>query len=194
MKVSFFKTNSYLYCTDEETSISIKIGQVCLSVQSVGSSVVCSNIPSYMCENSETESEPEQYAYKWSERVEEERSNSAINAIKRQMMDSLLQNATLAENVQFLYGDQTKEPVDQLIDCEGYIETLQRLNKLYSVQNIIWPFILQGQTTILLGNTDYYPHLLYMPPILSLIKVVHDLIETVFTVILFTNKTEYRLF
>lgn len=126
---------------------------------------------SYLLENSDTEDEPEQYEYKWSKEVEKERSINASNAIKRKMIDNLLRMATLMKKEPFVYSKLINEPDDNLPYCTSYIDTLKELDKMYPAQKTIWPYINSGRSSILIGNTYFYPHLLYLPPILNMIKV-----------------------
>lgn len=39
------------------------------------------------------------------------------------------------------------------------------------MQLYIWPYITNGQSVILIGQTEYYPHLVYLPAICDNIKV-----------------------
>lgn len=133
-----------------------------------------SKVPSYLLESSDTEDEPELYEYKYSgHKTTQNRSNAAQNAWKKQCFDALLENATLTECEPFLYSEQIMiEPDKRLVNCAEYNESLQRLNKEYPVQEKIWPHISMGRSAILIGNTDFYPHLLYMPAICNMVKVI----------------------
>lgn len=130
-----------------------------------------SHVHSYLLENSETEDEPEQFEYKWTKEIELKRSLDAANSLKKKIINHLLQRATLYKIEPFVYSTVKFEPDERLQYCESFIEALNDHNKLYPVQEIIWPYIKSGRPSILIGKTDFYPHLLYLPPILNLVKV-----------------------
>lgn len=138
------------------------------AISNDGGSIV---VPSYMMEDSATEDEPEQYEYEWSPKVEKERMIGVQNALRKQLIGRLLQNATLTSEKPYVYSERTCEPDDSLPYCVSYVEELKRLNKVFPVQATVWPYINSGRTSILIGNTDFYPHLLYLPPILNLVMV-----------------------
>ncbi|XP_055296420.1 putative ATP-dependent RNA helicase TDRD12 [Sitodiplosis mosellana] len=133
------------------------------------------DVNSYLYENSETEDEPEQYEYEWSQRIEKERSINAENNLKSVMIEHLLRNATLSEQEPYVYSEQKNDPDKNLPYSASYSKALKRLNKEYPVQGIIWPYLKSGRSSILIGNTDFYPHLLYLPPIFNLVKMLEDL-------------------
>lgn len=90
-------------------------------------------------------------------------------SIPQQMIETLLKNA-------YVYA---KEPIVNAIDAPGATasckvadETLTRLRKVYPIQKSVWPHILNKRSVVLVGNTDYYPHLVYLPPICDMIKVI----------------------
>lgn len=90
-------------------------------------------------------------------------------SIPQQMIETLLKNAEL----------YAKEPITNGIDAPGTTvackmanETLTRLSKVYPIQKSVWPHILNKRSVVLVGNTDYYPHLVYLPPICDMIKVM----------------------
>ena len=134
-------------------------------------------VPAYLLEDSATEDEPEQYEYEWSPKVEKERTIGVQNALKKHLIGSLLQNATLTSEEPYVYSEHKIDPDAQLAYCVPYIEELKRLNKVYPVQATVWPYIKSGRSAVLIGNTDFYPHLLYMPPILNLIMVSVEFTE-----------------
>lgn len=89
-------------------------------------------------------------------------------SIRHQMIERLLQNAKLFE----------KEPItnrndesDSMILAEMPEETLKLFNKKHPIQKSVWSEILNKKSVILVGCTDYYPHLIYLPPICGMIKV-----------------------
>lgn len=130
-------------------------------------------VPSYLLEDSATEDEPEQYEYEWSPKVEKQRMSDVQNALKKQVIHSLLQNATLTNEEPYVYSELKCDdrPDGQLSYCASYAEELKQLDKVYPIQATVWPYIKSGRSSILIGDTDFYPHLLYMPPILNLVMV-----------------------
>lgn len=140
-------------------------------------STVPSRVHSYLLANSETEDEPEQYEYEWSPKIEKERAANVDNALKRQKIEPLLKNATLTEREPYVYSDLKNDPDNNLPYCTAYCDTLKQFNKMYPVQEMVWPYIRSGRSSILVGKTEFYPHLLYMPPILNLVKVSFDWIN-----------------
>lgn len=130
-----------------------------------------SQVHSYLMETSETEEEPEQYEYKWTKELELKRSIDATNALKKKMINYLLQRANLSEIEPFVYSAVKFDPDERLQYCVSFTDALNDHKKLYPVQKTIWPYIKLGRPTILIGKTDFYPHLLYLPPILNLVKV-----------------------
>lgn len=134
-----------------------------------------SHVHSYLLENSDTEDEPEQFEYEWSEEIELKRSLDAASSLKKKMINYLLQRATLSETKPFVYSAVEFKPDERLQYCESFIDALNDHNKLYPVQETIWPYIRLGRPSILIGKTDFYPHLLYLPPILNMIEVTDDI-------------------
>lgn len=126
-----------------------------------------SSIPSYMIKagyDSEEDSNANQYRF---EDVVK-RDKEVKLSVMQQMIETILKDAKLSE----------KEPISNGIDqinseasCAVADESLKRLNKIYPAQQLAWPHILSKRSTILVGNTDYYPHLLYLPAVCELIKV-----------------------
>lgn len=91
-------------------------------------------------------------------------------SIRQQMIETLLKNATLSEKEPIT--NQIDEPDQSMVSCGIAVESLIRLDKIYPIQKSVWPHILNKRSVILLGNTDFYPHLLYLPPVCDLIKVI----------------------
>lgn len=129
-----------------------------------------SEIPSYYLEDSESEDDGKQYEYQWSPEKEKERQIDASNALKKQMIDALLKDAVLSANEPFTFCHEPNDILNELF-CEDYFESLKEHNKLYPAQPLVWRYISIATSTILIGNTEYYPHLLYLPPIISMIRV-----------------------
>ncbi|XP_031625285.1 uncharacterized protein LOC116341975 [Contarinia nasturtii] len=130
---------------------------------------VISAIPSYLYADSATESEPEQYEFQFSANIDKQRSIDAANELRFKFMNFLLENATLAPVQHYVDSYEFLNSHDRSTVCKEYRDILEQLNKV-TVQRSIWPYILQDRTTILIGNTDYYPHLLYLPALITLIK------------------------
>lgn len=90
--------------------------------------------------------------------------------LRQKHVESLLENAKI----------YTKEPItshidhqlDGMVSCDLADDTLTRLDKVYPIQKSVWPHILSRRSVILVGNTDFYPHLMYLPPICDMIKVI----------------------
>lgn len=115
----------------------------------------------------DSEEDPDENQY--NEEAFKKRDEETNILIRQQMLDMLLKDAKLCEN----------EPITNFTDqfnsqasSEIANETLIRLNKIYPIQKLAWPHILNGKSAILLGNTDYYPHLLYLPALCHLIEVI----------------------
>lgn len=114
---------------------------------------------------SEEDPDANQYAYEDFAKRDEEVNIS----VRQQMIDTLLKDAKLYEI----------EPITNCINqfdsqasCDVVDENLKRLNKIYPIQKSVWPHILNKRSVVLVGNTDYYPHLVYLPPICDMIKVM----------------------
>lgn len=139
----------------------------------ISSASLASAVPSYLLEDSATESDPDQYEYKWSENVSKQRAVEASTGLKTILINTLLKDATLTKTTPYVYSYQWSHLYRSTI-CHQYMEALTRLTKVYPIQNAVWPYILQGRSTFLIGKTDYYPHLLYLPALVTLIKVMID--------------------
>lgn len=135
-------------------------------ISSLGSD---SEIPAYMLQDSESEDDGKQYEYQWSPEKERERSIEASQVLKTQMIEALLKDAALPTREPFTFC--RPDNISSELLCEDYLETLLQHNKLYPAQGSVWEYIAIATPTILIGNTDYYPHLLYLPPIISMIRV-----------------------
>lgn len=138
------------------------------------SSINTSAVPSYLYESSGTEVDPNQYEYKWSSEIERERSFDAGIAVKNQMIENLLRNATLTEQDTYVYSKDPKNPDKYLSYCMQYSYALKNHQKMYPVQGAVWPYLKSGHSSILIGNTDFYPHLLYLPPIFDLVQASYS--------------------
>lgn len=131
-------------------------------------SSVSSDIPSYLIKQygygSEEDPDANQYAYEDIVKRDEEVAVS----VRQQMIETLLKDAKLCEKEPITNGNNQ---FDSQATCKVAEESLTRLNKIYPIQKSVWPHILNKKSAILIGNTDYYPHLLYLPAICDLIKV-----------------------
>lgn len=117
----------------------------------------------------ESEDEPDANTYKYED--SKKRDEEYDISIRRRMIESILESAKLCEHLPITNCfDQSNE---FQISCEIGDETLTRLNQIYPIQKLVWPHILNKRSTILIGNTDYYPHLLYLPAVCDLIKVIY---------------------
>lgn len=95
------------------------------------------------------------------------------NSGKRELIETLLKDAKLSDNepISYYTGDAANLRKDQ-VSCKVADDHLMRLNKTYPIQTSVWQHIFNESSTILIGsNIDYYPHLLYLPPICDLIQV-----------------------
>lgn len=63
-------------------------------------------------------------------------------------------------------------PFDLLECCKAADEAFARLDKAYPIQKTVWPFIWNKISTILIGCTEFYPQLLYLPVVCGLIQVI----------------------
>lgn len=132
------------------------------------------SIPSYLNDSSDSEEEPDKFTYKWiSPQSTNDRTISTCEMLKQKWFDSLLIKASLNETAPYIYSDQMINSDEHLFHCKSYLETLKRLNKTYPAQKLVWPYISIRRSGILIGNTDYYPHLLYMPAICNMIEVTY---------------------
>lgn len=114
---------------------------------------------------SEEDPDANQYAFEDSAK----RADEVNISVRQQMIETLLKDANLYENEP---TTNCYNQFDNLASCEVADENLTRLNKIYPIQKAVWPHILNRKSAILVGNTDYYPHLLYLPPVCHLIKVI----------------------
>lgn len=126
-----------------------------------------SSILSYMIKDGYASEEDD--ANNHTEKELAQRDNEVNVSITQSWIENILQNAEL----------YAKEPITNNIDppaaqlsCKVNDQILNRLNKVYPMQKSVWPFILNKQSVILIGNTDYYPHLVYLPAICDLLKVI----------------------
>lgn len=120
----------------------------------------------------DSEEDPNANQYKFEDTVK--RDEEVKLSVRQQMIETLLKDAKLHE----------KEPItnclneiDEQASCAVADESLKRLNKIYPVQKSVWPHILSKRSAILIGNTEYYPHLLYLPALCDLIKVRDALLQ-----------------
>lgn len=90
-------------------------------------------------------------------------------SIPQQMIETLLKNAELCAKEPITNGIV---PPAAMVQRKVADEALTRLGKVYPIQKSVWPHILNEQSVILVGSTDYYPHLVYLPPICDMIKVM----------------------
>lgn len=123
-----------------------------------------------MCDPNESEDEPEKHQY-----TEEEFKNREVLAkisVQQNMTDHLLMNAKLFDEEPFTKVIDNFEPSDGLISCETADKSFARLNKSYPIQKKVWPYISNGCSTILVGDTEFYPHLLYLPIVCGQIEVI----------------------
>lgn len=129
----------------------------------------------------DSEDEPDAYQATFEEL--HQRDDEIKRFKHQQMIEALLENAKLAET----------EPIKNFIDqsdgrqvsCKVADDHLVRLKKTYPMQKSVWPHILNGKSIILIGNTDYYPHLVYLPPVCDLIKVKFLLLNEVYFIFRF---------
>lgn len=128
-----------------------------------------SSIPSYLIKNGyASEADPDANKFKFEDT--KKRDVEVQIELRQKLVESLLENAKLC----------TKEPItshsdhqlDGMVSCELADDTLTRLDKVYPIQKSVWPHILSRRSVILVGNTDFYPHLMYLPPICDMIKVM----------------------
>lgn len=131
-----------------------------------------SDLPSYLYEDSATEEEPEQYEHTAAE-LEQRRQQTRI-MVRNEIFNSLLKNATLPNEKPFTYSKKPIPPEDEPYFYKELNEQLIRHKKMFPIQNEVWPYISVGRSTVLIGNTTYYPRLLYLPPICDAIKVVFE--------------------
>lgn len=115
--------------------------------------------------DSEKDVNANQYKFEDSAKREEEMNIS----LRKQMIGTLLSDAKLYEGEPIT--NCTKQ-VDSQVPCEIADGNLKALNKIHPIQKSVWPHILNKKSAILMGNTDYYPHLLYLPVICDMIKVI----------------------
>lgn len=115
-----------------------------------------------------SEEDPDANQYTFEEIVK--RDEEVNISIRQQMIDTLLKDAKLYEKEPIT---NCINPFDSQATCEVANEYLTRLNKIYPIQKSVWPHILNEKSAILIGNTNYYPHLLYLPAICDLIKVIY---------------------
>lgn len=131
---------------------------------------VSSDIPSYLVKEYGygSEEDPDAHQYTYNEFVK--RGDEVNVSIRQQMIETLLKNATLYEKEPIT--NQIDQPNQSMVSCKVADECLSRLKKIYPMQKSVWSHILSKRSVILLGNTDYYPQLLYLPPVCDLIKVI----------------------
>lgn len=114
----------------------------------------------------DSEEDPNANQYKFEDSVK--RDEEVNFSLRQQMIATLLKDANL-------YGSEPitncKKQIDAQVSCAVADESLNSLKKIYPIQRSVWPHILKKRSAILIGNTDYYPHLLYLPAICELINV-----------------------
>lgn len=132
------------------------------------------SIDSYLIKaghDSEEDVNANQYKFEDSAKRGEEVNTS----LRQQMIGTLLNDAKLYEGEPIT--NCTKQ-VDSPVSCEIADGNLKALNKIYPIQKSVWPHIFNKKSAILMGNTDYYPHLLYLPVICDMIKVILPLLPS----------------
>lgn len=92
------------------------------------------------------------------------------------LTENLLEDARLYVKVPFTNKSGS---LNTLASCNDFyaIKELTRLNKIFPIQKTVWPYILNGDSSILIGNTQCYPQLLYLPIVCGLIKVISQWIQ-----------------
>lgn len=130
---------------------------------------VQSYVPSYLYDSADSEEEPEKYQY--TEEGFEKRDREVMLSIQQTKTDKLLSDAKLYDNEPITNINIGSEPTEPLVTCELADKALARSNKVYPIQRTVWPHILRGSSAILVGDTEYYPHLLYLPAVCGLIEV-----------------------
>lgn len=129
-----------------------------------------SYVYSYLYEDSATEEEPEQYEYSYDDSLE--RSLKANKSFRLQVIESLLKDARIfTENEPCVYSKTPLSRSDQLLNCQIANESMHGLIKIDPIQSMVWTSIASGMSAVLIGNTTYYPHLLYLPAICDMIQV-----------------------
>lgn len=129
-----------------------------------------SDLPSYLYDDSATEEDPEQYEFTAAE-LEQQKERSRIK-LRNEIFNSLLKNATLPNEKPFTYSKKPIPPRDWPYFYKEPNEQLVLHKKMFPIQNEVWPYISDGRSAVLIGNTTNYPKLLYLPPICDAIKVV----------------------
>lgn len=115
----------------------------------------------------DSEEDPNANQYKFEDTVK--RDEEVNLSVTQQMIETLLKDAKLCEKEPITY---CINQIDDPASCKVADESLIRLNKIYPVQKCVWPHISSKRSAILIGNTEYYPHLLYLPAVCDLIKVL----------------------
>lgn len=128
-----------------------------------------SEIPSYLVKQYGYGSEEDPDAHQCTPEEFVKRDEEVNISVRQQMIERLLMNAKLYEKEPITsHNDQSDQGK---VSCKVADETLTRLNQVNPIQKSVWPHILNNRSVILIGNTDYYPHLLYLPPVCELVKV-----------------------
>lgn len=123
---------------------------------------------------SDSEEEPELYEYS-AEKYDEMEKKTDDNIMKIRLQH-LLKDAKLSEREPTTYSINPIEPFEQPASCDFIDEVLSRPNESYSLPRTVRPYITNGRSIILIGEADFYPHLLYLPPICAVVEVFPILI------------------
>lgn len=88
------------------------------------------------------------------------------------VIDKLLENAKLSDKEPITNRSDGLMQFDMHACCKTADEAFARQGKTFPIQQIVWPFIRNKTSTILIGNTEFYPQLLYLPVVCGLIQVI----------------------
>lgn len=121
-------------------------------------------MPSYLWEPSDSEPDADQYQEFIGE-VEKGR-NVGLEELKQQAIKGLLHDAKLFDSEPITNNN---EKFDRIESCKVADHTL---DKMYPIQNYVWPHILNNESAILIGDTEFYAHLLYLPAICGFVEVI----------------------